>query len=410
MTDTAICPSRPQIRPMIEGWAKVAPRLSYYNYMFQLAEVSVPYPMMHQMKAELPILYANHVAFWQPETLPNFDSVLPGMWLTIRKAWNPQADSDAILNDFFTRFYGAASTPMRRYWQLFDDAWTNVPEHAGSGWGHMRRFTPDVMKAARAAMDNALAAAATPAEYYRVKLQDESLRQFERFMQLRWDLAEGRLQNMQWRSREWMGVQLALGDEYSANYAFTQTRWSSLTVAGGYFWNWFGQTYENAGAIADNDAIISPPLRTWKYQVAEKQDGRALGWQNENFDDATWKTTDPIIDTWYDLGLENYYGAVWYRQSTKLPAVPQGKKIYLWIPSEDGDIELFVNGQHVPYVDDKGASKEYFSGYGVPASFDITAFARPGTVNQITTVGTRTSLNELGTGGLMGPVYLYRGK
>ena len=38
--------------------------------------------MMHQMSEELPIIYANNVKFWQPETMPNFESVLPGMVLT----------------------------------------------------------------------------------------------------------------------------------------------------------------------------------------------------------------------------------------------------------------------------------------------------------------------------------------
>ena len=54
--------------------------VSYYNYMYHLAEMVVPYPMMHQMAEELPILYRNNVVFWQPETLPTFESSLPGLF------------------------------------------------------------------------------------------------------------------------------------------------------------------------------------------------------------------------------------------------------------------------------------------------------------------------------------------
>ena len=136
MTDTPICPSRPQIRAIVEGWAKVSPRIAYYNYMLNLAEVTVPYPMIHQMKEELPILYANNVVFWQPESMPVYESILPGAVLTTRKSWNPNLDSDAILSEFYTTFYGAASTPMRIYWQLFDDAWTKKPLHAGSSFSY----------------------------------------------------------------------------------------------------------------------------------------------------------------------------------------------------------------------------------------------------------------------------------
>lgn len=64
--------------------------MAYYNYMFNLAEYTAPYPMMQQMSAELPILYANNVRYWMPEGMSNFDQVLPGLYLTIRKAWNPE--------------------------------------------------------------------------------------------------------------------------------------------------------------------------------------------------------------------------------------------------------------------------------------------------------------------------------
>jgi hypothetical protein len=125
---------------MIEGWGKASPGgVSYYNYMFNLAEYSAPYPMMHQMKEELPIIYANHVKYWQPEGMANFDEVLPGLYLTMRKAWNPNANSDAVLDEFFTRFYGNAEKPMRKYWTLFDNQWTNVDEHSGGGWSYGRR-------------------------------------------------------------------------------------------------------------------------------------------------------------------------------------------------------------------------------------------------------------------------------
>jgi len=48
-----------------------------------------------------------------------------------------------------------------------------------------------------------------------------------------------------------------------------------------------------------------------------------------------------------------------------------------------------------------------FSGYCQPASFDISSAVKPDAQNQITIIGTHLSLNELGTGGLLGPVAIY---
>jgi len=45
---------------------------------------------------------------------------------------------------------------------------------------------------------------------------------------------------------------------------------------------------------------------------------------------------------------------------------------------------------------------------GAPLSFDVTAALKPGADNQVTLTSTRAFINELGTGGLLGPGYLYR--
>jgi len=70
--------------------------------------------------------------------------------------------------------------------------------------------------------------------------------------------------------------------------------------------------------------------------------------------------------------------------------------------------KLFVNGRLVPYTDTKGVSKEVFSGCCTPASFDITEALRPEATNHIAILCERTFINELGTGGLLAPVVIYR--
>ena len=70
--------------------------------------------------------------------------------------------------------------------------------------------------------------------------------------------------------------------------------------------------------------------------------------------------TAPCVDTWFSLGLDSYYGPMFYRKSVKVPAIPVGKKVYLWISSTDGDAKVFINGQHIPYVNDKGQRKDSF--------------------------------------------------
>ncbi len=409
MTDK--CVSRQYVRTILEGWAKVSDAISYYNYNFNLAEYSAPYPMMHQMSEELPIIFNNKVKYWQPEGIPNNDSILPGHYLTNRKAWNPNENTKAIFDDFFLHFYGSAEKPMRQYWKIFDDAWIKVDEHAGGGFGHWRRFTPPVMRQARVAMNAALKAANTDIIRRRVVMQDEALKQFELFMQLRWDLNAGRLTDLGPRSEKWLETQVRLGDLYEKQNAFDKVGWAPKTAAGSWFEQFFQPSYLDAERITNNFEWISLSLRDWKYFVDKENAGEANGLQNATYNDATWKTTDVGIDTWAKLEIPNYYGPVWYRSEVRVPAIPAGKKTFLWVSTEDGNIKVWVNGQLVPYVDEKGVVMDEFkNGYCKPLSFDISAMLKPGATNQITIRGTRVFINELGTGGLQGPVYLYREK
>jgi hypothetical protein len=410
--DDPTCESRQRVLSLLDGWGTAAQNIAMYEYYFHLAEVAAPFPMIKRNLVELPVQYRNGVTMWTPETMANFDTALPGMHLGIRMAWNPEADPQAILNNFYANFYGAAAPQMRAYWEYIDDLWTAVPEHAGCGFGYMRRFTPEAMAGARAKMNEALVACKTAMEYRRVKLADDSLRQHELFMKMRRDYFAGRSANLDTDITRWRTMHQVYAEKYRKNSAFTDSpRVSGVPIGVAYF-DWFYiKSYQDLARIGRDYTVHStPPVNVWRYTVDAEHQGEALGWQHTDFDDRAWKTTDVAIDTWAALGLMDYYRSVWYRATVNAPAVPEGKKVYLWVGATDGACKLFVNGTHVPYVNAKGEEVAEANGSCTPFSFDITAAVKPGTDNQITIIGTRNFINELGTGGLMGPVLLYREK
>ncbi|MHB0936043.1 MAG: DUF4838 domain-containing protein [Armatimonadota bacterium] len=404
------CPSRASIKPLLEGWGKASKHLAMYEYNYHLAEVSAPFPMLKRNIDELPIQYAAGVDMWTPETLTNFESVLPGNYLGIRMTWYPAAKPLAILDEFYPTFYGAAGAQMRDYWQYVDDLWTKSSEHTGCGFGYLNRFLPESTAAMRAKMDAALAACKTAMEYRRVKLAGDSLRQFELFMKMRRDFAAGNFASLEEDSQRWMVRNIAWGDEHQDNYTFSRTSWRPTTVNNSYFKAFYYASYQDADRIARDCEMITKPITPWRYAVDEMKQGEAQGWQAPAFDDAAWKTTDPATESWSTLGIPDYYGAVWYRATVQAPALPAGKKVFLWVSATDGKCKVFVNGQHIPYVNAKGETVAEADGYCRPFSFDVTAALKPSAANQITVIGTRHFLNELGTGGLLGPVLLYREK
>lgn len=405
--DDKTCASRRQIKYLMEGWGKASRNVALYEYNFHLAETSAPFPAIKRNTVELPVAFANHVTMWTPETMPNFDNFMPGMYLGIRMSWDTNAKPQAILQEFYTRFYGAAAGPMRDYWQAVDNAWTTVPEHAGCGFSYMRRFTPERMAEFRQQMDVALKACKTPLERQRVGLADDNLRQFELFMKIRRDYYADKFTSLDTEADQWVAMNKALGEKYQQNFAFTRTVYAPDTVSASYFKYSYGVTYRDAARIARDCTIVTPPIELFSFAVDREKNGEAQGWQQPGFNDNAWKQTDVAVDTWYALGLAGYYGPTWYRTKVKVPDLPAGKKVYLWVGATDGACKVFINGRLAQYVTADGTKTDEANGFCEPFSFDITGTVQANAENQVAIMATRNFLNELGTGGLLGPVTLY---
>ncbi len=407
------------LRDIVEGWNKVGARISAYWYGINLAEISAPAPFIAKWGTDLAILLENGLQEWGPETMNGFDSMLPGYWLGIRMTFHAHEKPAEILDDLWTKFYGAAAEPMARYWHGIDRAYLDARQYAGSPFGYLKIFTPEVMAAARANIDEALALCETAMEYRRVLLIDESFGLFEWYMKIRNDYADGKLADLEADYDVWRQGVRAMQRKYGVigkfrrdGYAgvgncYIQGRhgnpsWSDQFVARG---------YRDGSRMEREHVRHGRPMLEWKWKHNPGPEEDSLPWTAPAFDDTDWPVTHVVRDTWSSLGhhltmtdvASGRSGRMAYRATQKLGAVPEGKRVYLWIGSVDDRAKVFVNGTLIPY----SAERDAFAGYTRPATFDITAALKEGD-NQFTILAERVHLNELGTGGLMSPVVLFR--
>jgi hypothetical protein len=406
MTDDRV-PGNKELRYLVEGWGRKARMTSMYFYGWFLAEPSAPNPMITKWGTDAPIVFKNNCQFWQPETLPNFESSMHALYLGNRLAWDASLRPKDVIDELHAKFYGHASREMAAYWTFIDNVWVDTPEYSGCGFGYLRRWTPMSLAIARRLIDGARAACQTPSEQARVRLADDSLVLFELFMKLRRDQAEGRFEKLAEEAAAWRAKVVELGERYKDNYCFTRVPWTPLTVSGAYFKQFYQQTYDDATRIArDFEVVTVPPLRRFRYQPDPDRQGDAAGWAKPDFADQAWKTTDVCTETWSTLGYHDYFKSMWYRTGVTLPTVPAGRRVYLWLGNFDGSVKAFVNGQAVQAVGGPRQPGGEVKGYCQPVSFDITAAAKPG-ANTVALFCTRSDFNELGTGGLLSPVVVY---
>lgn len=409
-------PNNKSLRYLVEGWGKAAPSTSYYLYGFYLAEVSSPNPMITKWSTDIPIIYSKgNCRYWQPETITNFETTLHAHHLGLRMAWDPSQAPKEIISELHTKLYGHAASQMSKYWHFIDDVWATTPEYAGSGFGHLRRWTPERLTKARQLIKAAAARCRTTTETARVQLASDSLAHFELFMKLRRDLADGRFDSLAADAERYRQRMNELGEKHQPQYAFAKMGWTrDRTLNVRYFDAFYKKTYDDAARIAADCQVVTSPIRKWRIRVDNPEgattlsEGETSGWHQPGFDDSKWRKTDCAVDTWSSLDLHNYMGAMWYRTTVNVPKADADQRTLLWIAATDGRVKVFVNGRHVPYEDDKGSQNDTFTGHCRPASFDITETVRAGADNQISLLCTREFLNELGTGGLLGPAIIYR--
>ena len=401
-------PGNKDLRALIEGWGKKAKQTSIYYYGFNLAETSAPMPMIARWSHDVPFALTNNCRFWQPETQPNFETNMHGLYLSCRLAWNPSLKPAEIIDDLHAKFYGNAAKEMAAYWHFIDDAWTKVPEYSGCGFGYLRRFTPERMREARRLIDLASQACKTPEEKQRERLAETSFALFERFIGLRRDLAEGNWTGLADGGEAWMKQVAKLGAEFESQYTFTRSRSKPNTLSASYFNAFYQRTYVAASKLANDQDLerLALPIRRFRWAIDPDEKGEANGWMKADFKDAGWKTTDVCLETWSTLRQHDYFGSMWYRTEVMLPKVGPGKSILLWVGATDGTAKVFINGKHVPWTSDKEDHADEFRGYCKAATWDVTRHVNPGAVNRIAILSKRTSFNELGTGGLLAPVTL----
>ncbi len=405
MTDDRV-PGNKDLRYLIQGWGKKAKMTSMYYYAWFLAEPAAPHPMLTKWGVDVPIAFKNNCQFWQPETLSTFETNMHALYMGNRLAFDPTLKPADVYTDINAKFYGAAAKEMAAYWQFIDDVWINTPEYSGCGFGYLRRWNPTRMDESRRLLNAGIAAAKSPIEKQRVELANDSLKLFELFMKLRRDQAHGRFVALADEAAMWRNLVVELGEKYKDQFCFTRVPWTPHTVAGSYFGQFYQQTYDDASRIAKHFDILGIRIHDLEYRVDPDKKGEAAGWAKPEFNDKAWEMTDVCYETWSSLGLHDYFGSLWYRTELEVPAVPKGQRVFLWLGSFDGSAKVFVNGQLVQHKGTGGKLADEVTGFCQPFSFDITDIAKPG-VNSIALFCTRKDFNELGTGGLLGPVAVY---
>lgn len=388
------CPSRKQQSGMVGGWAKVAPRIGYYNYMYNLADATFPMFKYTPCKIDFPFLADKGLAYMTIEVLSNWYIYGPQIYLSLRMAYNPRLDPAAVMEDYYTKFYGPAAAPfMKRYWLLIDETSNKLDNHSGGFYGLSAVYSPDVIRQCEGLLGQATAAAKGDVVLTeRVAMHAAGFQNVFDYRDICSAMAKGdypqakRVYDAMVKRIEELQVKGYANREYGTAYL---KRFLAKSIEG------------PLAATAAPNRVVSVLPDKWKLGHDRSPEGDSLAFAAPELDDAKWPLAATYSNTLSGQRLDEN-AVLWYR--TKFAVPEKHGKLVLVFPEVDGTASVYVNGKPIeatPLVPGKAPGVSRRS----PFEVDVTAAVKPGE-NLVAVRVDNRRLSELFLGGILRPVVL----
>jgi hypothetical protein len=387
--DNPVCPEKTLQRALIERWSAICPEVYDRGYWFNLADPGLPFFMAHRLRRDIPLSHELGLDGWRVETLPAPAAQGPSLYLAARLMWNHRADVDALLADYHQNLFGPAAAPMAAYHDLLDTALRDADHHAGSAFDLPQIYPAEVRSRARALINQARQLAPEEPFAARVRLFDLGLEYLEQFVLM----VESR-QGHDY-ARSWSALQRldALGAELTGMDPPMLNPWATRDYLGRFFRLPTEQGYARGGG---DQRVLVKLSDQWQFALDPQGIGESVNWHQPVTRGGNWQTISSSR-SWSEQGLRYYKGQAWYRQRFTLPADFAAPRVFAWFAGVDEKAMVYINGRAV------GIS--HGSAFA-PFELDAGDTLRPGD-NLIAVRVLNQKVNELGTGGLIGPALLY---
>jgi hypothetical protein len=327
-------------------------------------------------------------AEWEGRT--SFFSENASNYIRGQLLWNTETDVDALLDDYYTRFFGDAGPVVRRFDEAVEKALTeSLVDHHEEERIHeiyphdfVVRVT-DATKGVEKRTAQADAATKRHVEYFRQVVQHfrdySDMRHAE--SQLDFKLAAQKAQAMIDIENEVDKINLTFIDSY-LQYADSKPVYGELGAnasAHGKLKQYLAKQKLIDGTQGE---LVAALPETWKFKTDPHNQGVTFEWHAQPLDNS-WRNIK-TTSSWEIQGLQDknahgYDGHAWYRTSFDAPTKFRGKKMTLFLGGLNNQAWVWVNGKLA------GATPfhEYWERWKYHDTVDISDFVKPGQKNEI---------------------------
>lgn len=385
MDDPRSAPRR-EYRGIMERWAKVMQgRLVIYDYdQSMLVWRDLPNPSHQAFRRDVKHYRKAGILGVDTESRGALATTFTNLHLRGRLMWDPDADVDALLAEFYTRFYGPAAAPMAAYWDAIFAAWQDsvVTEH--EYFVAPAIYPPELIAKLRGQLE--AAEAATAAIRADAPPEAKPYRDRVGFTRLGFEILDAyaamvraAATDVDYRAAVAAGERgLAARERLTAiNGTFTTYK---AIGENGYAW-WPGEVQQYRELLPYTDGtkgtlVAKTPL-VWNFRRDPADLGAKEGWERRPVDLTWWKAQDrpDSVDSrrhnpgrWEQLrtdlyaqaqgvvteDFQSYTGHAWYQTDLDLDAAQARGDVHLRFPGLFNECWLYLNGEPVAHREFKG--------------------------------------------------------
>ena len=381
--DDVQSPPRREYRDMLVAWAKVMQgRLCIYDYdQGMLVWRDIPNPSHQAFRQDVQHYRRTGILGVNTESRNAIATTFLNLHMRARLLWNPDENVEALLDEFYPKFYGPAAEPMKKYWSAIYAAWdkTIVTEH--EHFVAPAIYTRDLVEQLRKHLREAesiingvqvVGRPLTDNEKLYVRRMEFTRLSFsilDAYMKMVWAAAS----DVDYAAAVRAGERGLKARQEMANLAgiFTTTKLEGK----GYPW-WPGEVRQYRELLPFVDGtkgtLIAKLPTVWALRRDPKQMGETknfvtapvdLTYWNANKDELTLDSRKDYPDQWEEIRTDlyaqaqgvrhpdrqSYLGDLWYRTEITLSEEQTQGDVRLRFPGLFNECWLFVNGKEVAH-------------------------------------------------------------
>ncbi|MBN2581971.1 MAG: DUF4838 domain-containing protein [Planctomycetes bacterium] len=110
-----------KFRDDIVAWGKIAPKLIIWDYVVNFHHYLMPHPNLDVLAPNIKFFADNRAAGYFAEcgqTGRATENEWMRLWVLAKALWNPEADNQELVAEFVRGYFGSASEPMRKYFDI----------------------------------------------------------------------------------------------------------------------------------------------------------------------------------------------------------------------------------------------------------------------------------------------------